>query len=160
MCNKSKREVSWKRALRSLSAMTGLFAAVGAGTSVAVAQDAGYRSAAAAPASWQAFAKQLQGCFEQRLTADDKEARSFRGYIAKREAGANTPPLTFVVRTWVLPNGMVERIEFDGLDDADAAVNLRALLARGDVGPPPPDLLQPLHLRLSLRPKDPSHDER
>ncbi|WP_213773061.1 hypothetical protein [Bradyrhizobium sp. dw_78] len=144
----------WRRALRSLGAVTGLFAAVGAGTSAAVAQDVGYRSAATAPAAWQAFAKQLQGRFEQRLAADDKDARSFQQYIAKRGTESNAPPLTFVARTWVLPDGKVERLEFDGLDDDQIAVHLRALLTRDNVGTPPTDMLQPLRLRLALRPKE------
>jgi hypothetical protein len=153
VANKRHRMVWWKRAVRSLGAMTGLIA-VGAGTSIAAAQDAGYRSAATAPASWQAFAKQLQGRFEQRLAADDADARKFQDYLAKRDAGPNAPPLTFVARTWILPDGKVERLEFDGLDDKEVAVNLRLLLTRDNVGAPPPDMLQPLRLRLSLRPKE------
>ena len=48
----------------------------------------------------------------------------------------------------------MNRIEVDGIDDVDAAADLRALLIDGDVGVPPPAMLQPLHLRLSPRPKD------
>ena len=107
-----------------------------------------------APASWQAFAKQLQGRFEQRIAADDAAARKFQDYMTKRDGGPNAPPLTFVARTWILPDGEVERLEFDGLDDKGIAVNLLMLLARDNVGAPPPDMLQPLRLRLSLRPKD------
>jgi len=154
VANNRHRTVWWKGTFRSLGAVTGLFAAVGAGTSSAAAQGAGYRSAATAPASWQVFAKQLQGRFERRLAADDKDPRSFQDYLAKREAGANAPPLTFVARTWVLPDGKVERIEFDGLDDQEIAVHLRTLLTRDNVGTPPVDMLQPLRLRLSLRPKE------
>ena len=149
VANKRHRMTSWKRAFRFLGAVTGLFAAATSG----VAQDADYRSAATAPASWQAFAKQLQGRFEQRLAADDTDARKFQDYLAKRDAEPNTPPLTFVARTWILPDGKIERLEFDGLDDQEIAVNLRVLLTRDKVGVPPPDMLQPLRLRLSLRPE-------
>ncbi len=121
---------------------------------MAAPQDTGYRSAATAPASWQAFARQLQGRFEQRLAADDNDARSFQDDLAKRDAGANAPPLTFVVRAWVLPDGEVERLEFDGLDDKEIAVHLQVLLTRDNVGPPPLDMLQPLRFRLSIRPKE------
>ncbi len=124
-----------------------------AATSGAVAQDAGYRSAATAPASWQAFAQQLQGRFEQRISADDNDARKFQDYLAKRDTGPNAPPLTFVAQPWILPDGKIARLEFDGLDDKEIAVNLRVLLTRDNVGAPPPDMLQPLRLRLSLRPK-------
>lgn len=145
-----------RRAFRSLGAVIGLFA-VGlcAGTSAVPAQDTDYRSATTAPATWQAFAQQLQSQFVQRLAADDKEAHSFQEFMAQRDAGPNAPPLTFVARTWVLPDGKIERLEFDGLDDKDVAVHLRTLLTRDNVGVPPPDMLQPLRLRLSLRPKEP-----
>ncbi len=153
VANSGRHMVWWKRAFRSLGAATGLIATVGAGASVAAAQDAGYRSAATAPEAWQAFAKQLQGRLEQRLAADDKDARKLQEHLAKRDAEANAPPLTFVARTWILPDGKIERLEFDGLDDKEIAVNLRVLLASDNVGTPPPDMLQPLRLRLSLRPK-------
>jgi hypothetical protein len=147
----SRRTVWWKRALRSFGAVTGLFAAVSAGASGATAQDTGYRSASAAPASWQEFAKQVQTSFQQRLAADDEGARKFWDYLEKRAVEGGATPLKPIVRIWVLPDGKLERVEFDGLDDDDVAVNLRTLLMRGDAGPPPPDMLQPLRLRLSLR---------
>jgi hypothetical protein len=146
----SRRTVWWKRGFRSFGAVTGLFAAVSAGTSVAAAQDTGYRSAATAPAAWQTFAKQVQTRFQQRLAADDEGARKFRDYLEKRVGEGSATPLKPIVRVWVLPDGKLERLEFDGLDDDDAAVNLRAILMH-DVGAPPPDMLQPLHLRLSLQ---------
>jgi hypothetical protein len=151
MDNSSRRTVWWKRAFRSFGAVTGLFAAVSAGTSVAAAQDAGYRSASVAPASWQEFAKQVQTRFQQLLAADDEEARKFRDYLEKRVAEGGATPLKPIVRVWVLPDGKLERLEFDRLDSDDVAANLRTLLMRGDVGAPPSDMLQPLHLRLSLQ---------
>jgi hypothetical protein len=154
VANSRRRTTWWKRAFRSFGAVTGLFAAVGAGTSITAAQNAGYRSAASAPAAWQAFAKQLQGRFEQRLAGDDSEACTFQDYMAKRKAELNGPPPAFEARTWILPDGKIERIEFDGLDDEQIAVHLRVLLTRDNVGVPPPDMLQPLRLRLSLRPKE------
>ncbi len=147
----SRPEVWWKRAFQSLGAVTGLFGAISAGTSVAAAQDTNYRSASAAPASWQEFAKQVQTRFQQHLMADDEGARKIRDYFAKRAGEGSVTPRPPIVRVWVLPDGKIERLELDGLGDDSVAVNLRALLARGDVGVPPPDLLQPLHLRLSLQ---------
>jgi hypothetical protein len=61
-----------------------------------------------------------------------------------------------VLRTWVLADGSVNRVEFTGIDDRKAVDELRALLVDGNVGAPPPEMLQPLHLRLSLRAKQPS----
>jgi hypothetical protein len=147
----SRCTVWWKRAFRSFGAVSGLFAAVSAGTSVATAQDTAYRSASAAPVSWQEFAKLVQTRFQQRFAADDEGARKFRDYLTKRAADGSATPLKPSVRVWVLPDGKLERLEFDGLDDDDVAVTLRAILMRGDIGAPPQDMLQPLHLRLSLQ---------
>jgi hypothetical protein len=148
--------VARKRLFGWLGAATGLLAAgLAAETLSVVAQGSDYRSAATAPAAWQEFAKKLQNTFQQRLAADDDGARQFRDQMDKRAEEANAAPVTLIARTWILPDGNVERIEFDGLDQ-DVAVNLRALLAHGEVGVAPPDMLQPLHLRLSLRPKDQS----
>ncbi len=148
-----RRTAWWQRLVWSLGAATGLLSgAAGTGPASAVAQGVDYRSAAAAPAAWREFAMQLQGRFQQRLAADDAGARQFQDFMAKRDG--NAPPVAVVVRTWVLPSGKVEQIEFDGLDDDDVAVNLRALLTAVAAGAPPPDMLQPLRLRLSLQPED------
>jgi hypothetical protein len=48
---------------------------------------------------------------------------------AKREKTSGAKPLALVVRAWVLHDGKIERLEFDGLDDDAIAVDLRALLA-------------------------------
>lgn len=45
-------------------------------------------------------------------------------------------------------------IELDGFDDNQIAVHLLALLRCDNVGAPPPDMLQPSRLRLSLRSKE------
>lgn len=152
--NSRRPMIWWKRTFRWFSAVTGLFAAVGAATSVAAAPASDYRSAASAPAAWQDYARQLQGRFQQRLAAADDGARRFQEDMVKRVEGAAASPLMLIVQVWILPSGKIERIEFDGLDDDSVMINLRALLAGSEAGAPPPDMLQPLHLRLSLRAKD------
>ena len=102
------------------------------------------------------FARQLQGQVEQRLAGDDAKARHFQDYLTKRSQESDASPLTVVLRTWILADGQVHRVEFDGIDDRGAVDDLRALLVDGNVGAPPPEMLQPLHLRLSLRARDPS----
>jgi hypothetical protein len=142
----------WTRLLRWFGTATGLLGAgLGAGTTSVTAQQSDYRAAAAAPAAWQQFAKQLQDRLQQRLTVDDEGARRFQDDMAKRAGASTATPAGVIARTWILPDGKIERIEFDGLDSA-VAVDLRALLSRGDVGVPPSDMLQPVLLRLSLRP--------
>lgn len=144
----------WTSFLRWLGAVTGLLGAgLGTATSSTIAQQSDYQAAAAAPAAWQQFAKQLQDRFQQRLAADDEGARRFQDDMTKRAGAARAPPASVIARTWILPDGKIERIDFDGLDPA-VATNLRVLLTRGEVGVPPSDMLQPVHLRLSLRPKD------
>jgi len=142
--------------LTRLFRSVGLLGGLAASASPVAGQGVDYRPAAEAPAAWQEFAQRLQTHFQERLAADDEGARRFQDYLAKHAgAAADAPPVAVVVRAWILPDGKLERVEFDGLDDAAAAADLRALLAAGAVGAPPPDMLQPLRLRLSLRPKEP-----
>jgi hypothetical protein len=151
----SGRSGSWTKLVCWLGAATGLFSAgLGAATSSALAQRTDYQSAGAAPAAWQTFAKELQSRFQRRLAADDDAARQFQSQLEKRAGKAESTPVALTMRAWILPDGKVSRVEFDGLDP-DVAVSLRALLSGSDVSAPPPDMLQPLHLRLSLRAKDP-----
>jgi hypothetical protein len=74
--------------------------------------------------------------------------------MAEHDGGPDAPARTVVARTWIRPDGRVERLEFDGLDDSETTVSLRMLLMLENVGTPPPDMLQPLRLRLALRPKE------
>lgn len=120
----------------------------GASTS---AQDAGYKPAAAAPAAWRAFAAELQSRLQERLGTDDEATRRFHEFMNENNKGS---PASATVRAWVAQNGKLERIEFDGIDDAAVTANLRALLAGTSVSTPPPDMLQPLRLRIGLRARD------
>jgi hypothetical protein len=147
----------WWRLFGSAATSAGLLVAgVAAGKPPVAAENSNYRPATTAPESWQVFASQLQTRFEQRLAGDDEKARHFQDYLTRRSQAADAPPLTVVLRAWILADGAVHRVEFDGIDDRDAVDELRALLVNGNVGTPPPEMLQPLHLRLSLRAKDPS----
>ena len=116
-------------------------------------EGAEYRSASTVPPAWQEFASRLQNRFQEQLAADDDEVRGIQDDLAERAAaaGGTTPAIT--VRAWILPDGKIDRLECNGLDDV-SAVALKSLLTRVDAGTPPADMLQPLHLRLSLRPKD------
>ncbi len=152
--NSANQGGRWGGLFGWLGTVTGLLGAtVTTGTTPAVAQRSDYRAAASAPAAWQAFARQLQGRFQQRLAADDDAAQLFHAQLEQRTGSGGTAPVAVTVRTWIQPDGRIERVEFEGLDQG-ASINLRTLLIRGDVGAPPPDMLQPLHLRLTLRPND------
>lgn len=151
---RSRRAAWWKRVLRSVAGMAGLIAAGAEANASPVAASSGeYRPAAAVPESWQVFARQVQARIEQQLAGDSEKARHVQDYLVRRDSETGAPS-RFVLRAWVRADGKVNRIEFDGIDDAAAAADLRALLIDGDVGVPPPAMLQPLHLRLSPRASD------
>jgi hypothetical protein len=117
----------------------------------ALAQDSGYRPATAAPAAWLSFAVELQNRLQERLATNDEATRRFHEFMTQN---SKSSPASTTVRAWVAPNGKLERIEFDGIDDPAVAVSLREVLAGTNVKAPPPDMLQPLRLRIGLRAHD------
>lgn len=150
----ASRGRQWRALFGWLGTMGGLLGAgAAASTTPAVAQRGDYRAAASVPAAWQAFAGQLQGRFQQRLAADDDAAQRFRAQLEQRAESGGAAPVAVTLRAWILPDGRIERVEFEALDQG-TALTLRTLLMHGDVGAPPPDMLQPLHLRLTLRSND------
>jgi hypothetical protein len=149
-----QRAAWWRKMLHSTAALAGLLAGTVATEAAPAALDNdNYRPATAAPESWQVFSKQLRAHFERQLAGDDAKARHLQDYMASLQGSGNSG-LNFVLRTWVGSDGKVDRVEFDGIDDPNAIDDLRALLVNGNVGAPPPEMLQPLHLRLSLRAKE------
>jgi hypothetical protein len=149
-----------RRGVRGLGAVLGALAVLLAAkpTSVKAAPDVdGRLKTAQAPAAWQDFAKRLQLRLQERLAADSTPALRFHDAIAKRAPDAGAAPPSIVVRVWVMPDGKVQRIELEGLDD-DASHDLSALLIGDGVGSTPLDMPQPLRMRLSLRPKTRGED--
>jgi hypothetical protein len=122
------------------------------GVSTVVAQPEIYRSAGQVPGAWREFALQLQSKFVQRLASDQDAVRSLAKEMSAGAEAAGAEARAVTLRAWVLPDGKVARLEFDGLEPAMTAA-LRTLLIKVDAGSPPADMLQPVHLRLSLRPQ-------
>ena len=117
------------------------------------AQTLNYRAADAAPPSWAQFAKLVKYRFEEWISEDEAVANRFRGWLTEHTGKEDGPPATLVVRAWLNPDGTVERIAFAPLKDSRANDDLHTILMRGNVGEaPPPEMLQPLNLRFSLRP--------
>lgn len=113
------------------------------------AQD--YRDASKAPPHWIQFAKLVKFRFEDWISADDEVANRFRTYLREHQGKDDAPPQMLEVRAWVNPDGTVEKISFPSLKNQQADDDLRAILKRGNIGEaPPPEMLQPLHLRFSL----------
>ena len=117
----------------------------------ALAQDTGYKPAAAAPAAWLAFAADLQNRLQERLAMDDEATRRFHEFMNQNYKSS---PASIILRSWVAQNGKLEHIEFDGIDDPSVVVNLQSLLAGTNAKAPPPNMLQPLRLRIGLRAPD------
>lgn len=144
----------WRAWFGWLGAITGVLT-LAPGTAAAAPSDvpqSDYRSAASAPPAWQAFAVRLQSRFQEKLSAEDI-VRRFQDEMAKRGHSTETAVDVVIVRAWIMPDGRVERVEFGRVDPA-LAVRLRTVLSEANVGAPPADMLQPVHVRLSLRPKE------
>jgi len=123
-------------------------------TAPGAAQGLDYRDPSKAPPSWGQFAKLVQYRFETWMHAEEEVANRFRSYMVEHAGKEGGPPPSLVVRAWLNPDGTVERVSFGTLNDAKAEADLRTILTRGNIGEaPPPEMLQPLNLRLSLNPK-------
>jgi len=149
--HKKRKGFVGRRLIGLLAWVTGIAPLVAASAPSAPAQDVGYKPAAEAPAAWRDFAGELQTRLQERLAADDGATRRFHEFMSQNNKSS---PAFATVRAWVAQSGKLERIEFDGIDDPAVTVNLRALLVSISVGAPPPDMLQPLRLRIGLRAPD------
>ncbi|KVA24981.1 hypothetical protein WI44_03800 [Burkholderia cepacia] len=107
------------------------------------------------PQAWMRYGQLAGQQFQTWLEADGDAADRLHRYLEARvlNASAAVPPPAIVVRAWIGPNGAVTRVEFASLGDPDADATLRQLLTAGPLAePPPPDMLQPLRVRLRLAP--------
>jgi hypothetical protein len=145
------RVVGWRRAFPWLRIVLGALAVlVGARVEpVSAASEADKPSTTEVPASWQAFARLLQLRFQEQLSSDNDNAVRLRESMAKLgQAGPAAP--TLIVRAWVLPDGKVARVELEGTPNENALHDLSAALMGDAIGTVPPDMPQPVRLRLSL----------
>ncbi|MDN7590349.1 YbaB/EbfC family DNA-binding protein [Burkholderia seminalis] len=120
-----------------------------AGAAPAVAQTADV------PSTWIRYGQLAGQQFQAWLEADGEAADRLHRYLEARvlNARADAPPPAIVVRAWIDATGAVTRVEFASLGDTDADATLRQLLTAGPLAePPPPDMLQPLRVRLRLVP--------
>ncbi|TCW78098.1 hypothetical protein C5O80_33330 [Burkholderia sp. SRS-46] len=107
------------------------------------------------PQPWITYAQRVGRQFQGWLEADGDAADRLHRALEARvlSASADSPPPAIVVRAWIGANGTVTRVEFDPLGDANADAALRQLLTAGPLAePPPPDMRQPLRVRLRLAP--------
>lgn len=106
-----------------------------------------------APAHWVTYARLTGNALQARLSEGGGElVTRLHVWLGKRQDSRNEP-LRVMVRIWISPQGFVERSEFGSLGDVQADADLRAILSAHPLPePPPPDLRQPLVLRLTLLP--------
>ncbi|WP_414144245.1 YbaB/EbfC family DNA-binding protein [Burkholderia territorii] len=107
------------------------------------------------PQPWISYAQLVGRQFQAWLEADGDAADRLHRYLEERvlNARADAPPPAIVVRAWIGANGAVTRVEFASLGSADADATLRQLLTASPLAEaPPPDMLQPLRVRLRLMP--------
>jgi hypothetical protein len=107
------------------------------------------------PQPWIAYAQLVGRQFEAWLEADNDAADQLHRYLEDRilNAKADAPPPAIVIRAWIGASGSVTRVEFDSLGDAKADATLTQLLTEHPMSEsPPPDMLQPLRVRLRLAP--------
>lgn len=108
------------------------------------------RPAEAVPASWSRFAQLVQDQFKARLEANDSTADRFRLFLKNRAANGDPSSSALVLHVWIGADGMVERVEFPSLQDRQVEADLRRILERRNIGPPPSEMPQPLRLKMAL----------
>jgi hypothetical protein len=110
-----------------------------------------YRKAGEVPSSWQQFSQLLKIRLEEWVKAETPTAQRFRDWGRASKGQPGGPPDSVVVRVWANPDGSISRVAFPSFDNAQADADFRALLLSGNLGQaPPPDMLQPVNLRIVL----------
>jgi len=146
-----RRKTSVGRLLSAARACLGVFITTGelVVSGGSIAQPMNYRALDAAPPAWQECARQLQARLQTLLVSNEEAIRQVHALLEQR-AAANVDPTTIVAKVWVAASGKIDWVKFEGVDD-DGAVALRNVIGRqADGSAPPPDMFQPIHLRLSL----------
>lgn len=112
-------------------------------------------TAGTVPQPWLEYAQLVGHQFEAWLEADDQEVRELHTYLEQRivDEKMEASPPAILIRAWIGTHGEVTRVEFGSLGDAKIDGILHHLLTTNPVSePPPPDMPQPLRVRLHLTP--------
>ncbi|WP_186079433.1 YbaB/EbfC family DNA-binding protein [Burkholderia gladioli] len=109
----------------------------------------------AAPASWIHYAQDAGQRFAISLGREDGETEHLQQALAARpeSAAAEPAPIDVLVYAWIGRDGAVTRVEFDMLGTVQVDEALRKVLGAVKLPAPPPDMLQPLRVRLRLEPR-------
>lgn len=108
----------------------------------------------AIPQHWISYAQLVGNQFQNWLADPSSEpVVRLHAWMQERilQQSQPVPPAPLVVRVWVAPSGLVTRLEFDSLGNAQVDADLRTLLTTQPLSePPPPDMRQPMVLQLTL----------
>lgn len=116
----------------------------------ALRQIGSYQPSGGVPAAWRQFALAVQSGLQERLSEQDEQTRQVHRLFCAHGPMGDTLVRAVKARVWIAKTGEVARLEFDGVHEK-LAIALRDVLAGYPIGAmPPSDVLQPLHLKLSL----------
>jgi hypothetical protein len=104
------------------------------------------------PAHWLAYAQWAGSELQTRLSVGEEPQLVQLLAWLQRQRQRDAQPIPIVLRIWISPQGRIDRSEFTSLGAAQADRDLHALVEATPLPSPPPDMLQPLVLRLTLRP--------
>ena len=108
---------------------------------------------AAVPQHWISYAQLVGNQFQSWLAdgGNDAVVRLHTHMQARVLNDTSALPAPVIVRVWVSADGQVSRLDFDSLGDSTADADLRRVLTAQPLSePPPPDMRQPMVLRLKL----------
>ncbi len=115
-------------------------------------QQSSFRPSAGVPKAWIEFAGDLRGKAETLLRSDDPLARRLQAALDEVRNDGDKQLLQVAVRVWIARDGRVERVYFGSISET-IDPDLKSLLLRVATAAPPADMLQPVHLKLSLKPR-------
>lgn len=147
------RPASIVRILILFARYVGVALGLGAmGVAPAPAQNAGYLPSHAAPESWRRYALLAQRQLRDRLAVEDDTTQDVRKRLQR--AVPSSIQLAIVASLWVAPDGRIDRVEVEGVDEEARRALSRILSDERLAAAPPADMLQPLRLKLSLAVED------
>lgn len=138
------------RLISALAVSLGLASGAGA------APDAKSISPEVAPPAWNAYAGQVNTAVAGWLGGEEEAAQRLRAYVDATRPADDQASEPVVIKLWIDPKGVIERIDFASFAHEEVNASLRALLVGRMVGAPPKDMLFPLRLGVQLVPQEPA----
>lgn len=107
--------------------------------------------AAEAPAEWVRYAALATESLTAWLEEDSESSAAFRAYLHQTRPAEDQPTPALMLKIWITPEGVVDRMDFPPFAHEAANIQLRAaVVGRALPAPPPRDMLLPLRLAIQL----------